>query len=160
MPASGMIFKNFSCVTDSNHPDDRWSRGPSIEQIETSARCYFLFCQPRRKITIRLSDLRAFLSILPLPIGFRKADGTLIYGPWERAAVKLIRAELNVLLRNKQIDKQKDWTNPFKHFWHTDNLPRFAKGLLSEVDYVSVLSTAIFWRKPDMVPAGIKITCT
>jgi voltage-dependent calcium channel L type alpha-1F len=151
----GMILKNFSCVTDSNHPDERWSTGPSIEQIETSARCYFLFCQPRRKITIRLSDLRAFLSILPLPIGFRKADGTLIYGPWERAAVKLIRAELNVLLRDKQIDQQNDWTSPFKHFWHTDNLPIV---LVSEVDYVSVLSISIFWRKPDMVPVGIQNT--
>jgi len=40
-----------------------------------------------------------FLMTLPQPIGFRKTNGQVQYGKVERATERLIRAELNVLIR-------------------------------------------------------------
>jgi hypothetical protein len=158
----GIILENFSCIAEeiSHRPDEAWSLGPSTEQIETISKCYFMFCHRRKKLTVSLSDLRALLCVLPLPIGFRKADGTLVYGPWERAAAKLIRAELNLLLRNKRLERANSW-NPFRPLseWmsirHTEHKQgeRFS---LQEVDFVDVLSASIFWRRPQMIPPNIK----
>ncbi len=161
----GMILENFSFMADesSTHQttDESWSKGPSDDQIEMTAKIFFLFCKRRHKISLRLSDLRAFLCEFPLPIGFRRADGTLMYGKWERAATKIIRAELNVILRDTYIEREMrelsrwDCFRRYISFTEMDRQTEDAR-LVHEVGYETLMKTCLFWRKPDMVPPAIK----
>jgi hypothetical protein len=53
-------------------------------------------CGAKKSDTTRLpsSALHSFLVHLPQPLGFRKPNGKLQYGPWEHACERLIRAEV------------------------------------------------------------------
>ena len=151
----GMILENFSFITDEVTlvPDESWTHGPSNDQIEINSKVFQLFCERRKKLTVRLSDVRAFLCVLPLPLGFRRSDGKLIMGHWEKAAIRIIRGELNVILMAKYQESQSHWWvrwNPFAQ--------KYLQSSIAEVGYIPLLTTCLFWRKPDMVPAAIKDT--
>ena len=53
-------------------------------------------CCAKNSDTTRVpsSALHSFLVHLPQPLGFRKPNGKLQYGPWEHACERLIRAEV------------------------------------------------------------------
>jgi hypothetical protein len=152
----GMILENFSFLAEksleNSTQDERWSNGPSEDQIDMTAKIFFLYCRRRRKISLRVSDLRPFLCELPLPIGFRRADGTLTYGVWERAATKLIRAELNVILNYNRLQRNKPnrWNSLRKRI--TCDTDKDFQTDIHEIDFVTLMETSLFWRKPDMVP--------
>lgn len=151
----GMILDNFSFITDevSHVEDERWSGGPSANQIELLVQGFGMY--DHRSGRMPISALHALLSTLPQPLGFRRRNGTMQYGPWERASERLIRAELNVIIRfrrNELLKSQIHSWNPFGSFMnkHQDKIHK--------IDFVTCMQTCLHWRKPDMVPLLIKQT--
>jgi len=151
----GMILDNFSFITDelSHVEDARWSGGPSTHQIELLAKGFAHF--DNRSGRMPISALHSLLCSLPQPLGFRTRNGALQYGPWERASERLIRAELNVIVRfrrNELLKKQINSWNPFSSITNKNQEKMY------KIDFVTCMQTFLCWRKPDMVPFLIKQT--
>ena len=149
----GMILDNFSFIADeATHVEDaQWSNGASTRQMELLAKCFCMF--DHRTGMMSISALHSLMCTLPQPLGFRKPNGKLAYGPWERASERLIQAELNVIVRYKRnvlLQKQINSYNPFL------NVSSKKQHKVHAIDFVTYMKTLLYWRKPELVPTKIK----
>ena len=151
----GMILDNFSFITDevTHVEDDKWTAGASARQIREIVECFQMFDQ--RSCTIAISAMPSFLCSLPHPLGFRRRDGKLCRGPWEKAVQRLIQAELNILVRHKRETLLKAQINSWNPLVKISNKHQ---DRIHRVEFVDFIKTVLYWRKPDMVPYVIKAT--
>ena len=151
----GMILDNFSFIFDeaSHVEDEKWSGGPSANQVAYLSKAFGM-CD-NRSGRIPISALHTLLCLIPKPLGFRRNDGTLQYGPWERAVERLIRAEMNVIVRFRRNELRKAQDNSLNPFLSMINKHQ---DKIHKIDFVTVMQTCLYWRKPDMVPLIIKQT--
>ena len=151
----GMILENFSFITEeaSHVEDENWSGGPSSNQIGLLVEAFGIYDQRSGRMPI--SALHPLLCSLPKPLGFRRKNGTLQYGSWERSAERLIRAELNVIVRYRHSELLKSQISSWNPILSMTNKHQ---DKVHKVDFLTVMQTCLYWRKPDMVPQIIKET--
>jgi hypothetical protein len=97
----GMILESFEFMVKEATQRDTvsWDNGfIPTNQLMLLVRCFSMLVQ-NTKGFMPVTNLHLFLMTLPQPIGFRKTNGQVQYGKVERATERLIRAELNVLIR-------------------------------------------------------------
>ena len=150
----GVILENFSFIADeaTHIEDERWSSGPSARQVQQIVETFQRFDQRQGSIT--LSAVHSFLCSAEQPVGFRRSDGTLEYGSWERAAEKVIEAELNVIVRSNRLERQNSLRNKLLRIVRMQHLSDTG----NRAEFDDVVKTCVFWRKPKMIPLIIRKT--
>eukprot|EP00960_Hanusia_phi_P041224 754897-Hanusia_phi.AAC.1 len=150
----GMILDNFSYITDdvAQVEDENWTHGASADQVAAMSQTFQKF--DARTGRLPLVSLHAFLMDLPSPLGFRMLDGSVRYGPYDRACELLIRAELNLAMRheNNELRKRHGLLQRFFRFSPPTKKARFVTSVLFE-DLMLVL---LYWRVPRMIPEAVK----
>jgi len=152
-----MILDNFSFMNDTNGKEEsfKWVGGPTARQIQHLATGFAMIDEKRRG-SLPSSKVRMLLSILPRPLGFRKRDGSLEYGPWEQAAERLIRAELNTIVRHRHDEIRERQDSCLYPLHRSLRAIAGRENDVYRVEFVTFMQTCIFWRKADIVPYLIK----
>ena len=150
----GLILDNFSYITEDIglEEDALWSTGPSEDQLLVLRDVFMMY--DLQTGYVPLSSLHALLSDLPLPLGYRRTDGTIRFKQDDSAAEQLVRAELNLAIRHRNemiIQVNRDW---FRRLGILSKMkpPLFVNG----VDFETVVVTLVHWRLPNMVPNIVK----
>jgi len=161
----GMILDNFSFITDQigavDDPD--WNGGATAPQIVHLASIFSAHAGESQFLP--LWAVTALLRDMPEPIGFRavKNPSVVIWGGRERTAEKLIRAQLNVIVKSRRQN------------WHLAHSGDVAGGVMARIrrlglklfssreehtldyiDFHEFILTAVAWRKPTLLPVWVK----
>ena len=148
----GLILDNFSYITEDvgHHEDSSWSEGPSEGQLEELCNVFKRYDCGTGFVPVK--SLGTILEQLPMPIGYREADGELNL-KHAYAHELLIRAELNLCIRQRRFNKaeedRKRWFRMFKK-------PEVKEVFINSVDFETMFTTIVFWRLPSLVPGIVQ----
>ena len=147
----GMILDNFSFITDevAEVQDDEWATGPTTKEVVAMAEVFEGFDTGTSQIS--LSAVHALLLEFHQPLGFKTKYGDVEYGKMEKAAEKLIRAELNVLVRQRRHQH----SGPSNSLFSIPSLFK-KRHVVASVSFEELMMTTLYWRKPSMVPNYVK----
>eukprot|EP00960_Hanusia_phi_P073242 767965-Hanusia_phi.AAC.4 len=157
----GMILDNFAFITDqvAEVEDEEWEKGASSGQVMEISRIFQEFTLGSSYVG--LASVHVLMRQIPTPLGFRTPDGKLRFGKEEKTAEKLIRAELNVLSRQRRIDNMKTQKSNLMARMRHFVLQRFLNTedkYLTRISFEELVLTMLYWRKPSMVPREVKRT--
>jgi hypothetical protein len=145
--------------------DSAWQRGATADQIQGLALIFERFAAGTTSISIDAA-VSALLWEFPTPMGFNVGLGCYERKAHDRAAQKMIRAELSLLLRQRfsiEASKGRDGESIWKHItgaltsgsW-VDPPRRFVNGITFE----EAMQTIFHWRKPSLIPEWARIRRT
>ena len=143
--------------------DSAWQRGATADQIQGLALIFERFAAGTATISIEAA-VSALLWEFPTPLGFNVGLGCHEREAYDRAAQKMIRAELSLLLRQRftiEASKRKNGDTIWKRAisavtsgsW-VDAPRRFVNGITFE----EAMQTTFYWRKPSLIPEWAKIS--
>ncbi|EKX53939.1 hypothetical protein GUITHDRAFT_132377 [Guillardia theta CCMP2712] len=155
----GMILDNFAFITDqvAEVEDEEWEKGASSGQVMEISRIFQEFTLGSSYVG--LASVHVLMRQIPTPLGFKTRDGKLRFGKEEKTAEKLIRAELNVLSRQRRIDSMKTQKANVIARIRNMIMQRFLKTedkYLTRISFEELVLTMLYWRKPTMVPREIR----
>ena len=156
-----VIIEELRIVTDElgQTEDQAWRRGATADQIQNIVKSFERHSAGTAYISANaaVSDL---LWELPPPLGFNIGMGYYEREVYGRMARRMIRAELNILLRNRFIQEaalnaRLAHAPRWRKFLHeaasgawTEQSHRFVNG----VKYEDVMLIFLRWRKPSLIP--------
>ncbi len=140
-------------------------RGATADQIQGLALIFERFAAGTTSISIDAA-VSALLWEFPTPLGFNVGLGCYEREAHDRAAQKMIRAELSLLLRQRfsiEASKGRDGESIWKHItggltsgsW-VDPPRRFVNGITFE----EAMQTIFHWQKPSLIPEWARIRRT
>ena len=148
----GMILDNFSFITDdvALQEDDQWSSGASAEQIQGCAEAFarhenYEGCLP-------ITSMHQLMMDMQKPLGFRTWKGTATMKRRDRIQELLVRAELNVLLRESHLKS----AEPPKGLRRLLGFRRNKTAESKMLTFETVMLVLLHWRKADLVPPIVK----
>jgi len=157
----GMILQNFSYITeDASHVEDaEWSAGPSLRQVEELHEIFLKYSDAAEMF--HPEDTLILMKAFPPPLGFRSSGEETKIGRLDRAAARLVRAELNLLLRERRGRTE---------FRNSSTIPISRVALLlskartwfegrddcTQVTFEDVVTVMLFWRLPALIPDSLK----
>eukprot|EP00282_Hemiselmis_andersenii_P000529 CAMPEP_0114161436 /NCGR_PEP_ID=MMETSP0043_2-20121206/28932_1 /TAXON_ID=464988 /ORGANISM="Hemiselmis andersenii, Strain CCMP644" /LENGTH=520 /DNA_ID=CAMNT_0001257627 /DNA_START=42 /DNA_END=1601 /DNA_ORIENTATION=+ len=158
-----MILDKFGFITDEVAQVETadWSNGSSTGQIEELTSIYRTLAN--RDGYVAISILEPLLEKWPLPLGFRREDGSIQRDEADVAAVKLIKAELTVIAMREQVRLEKEQEAKKGHLQRVKKwLLSFTqekqvfKRSISAMGFIDMVLTILYWRLPTMVPTSVK----
>ena len=100
---------------------------------------------------------------LPVPIGFRIDEDHWEYDEQERAAQRLIRAELNVILLHSNMRAEQQqiewgwlWALPGISHIRQQTARMASRRFINGVRFQDVAMVLTYWRKPSLIPEAVK----
>ena len=145
----GLILDNFSYITeDVGHEEDpMWTDGPSENQL-IAVRDVFQRYDLGTGF-VPTSSIPALLNEIPVPLGYREADGRLCRKD-EYATELLIRAEVNLCMRRQRAQNiEKDRKRWFKK-------PEIKQVYVNGIDFDTLIAIIVYWRLPSLVPGLVQ----
>ena len=156
-----VIIEELKSVTDElGHAEDpAWQRGATADQIQCLALIFEKFAAGTASISIEAAT-SALLWEFPTPLGFNIGLGCHEREEYDRAAQKMIRAELSLVLRQRLVTEASIHRNG-KTIWKritntvswVDPPRRFVNGIV----FQEAMQIIFHWRKPSLIPEWARI---
>jgi hypothetical protein len=153
----GMILDNFAFIMDEESDEDKYDmdKQPSTNQVFLISEIFKSYDFTRTGM-VALSFLHRMMLDCPPPLGFGR-----VYGPQEDAALKMIRAELNVLVRGRVIAKRRRQTWWTRAFWSVFKTCfgdfKQNENFFKSMSFEDFMLTIVSWRKHDRLPSAMQL---
>jgi hypothetical protein len=90
------------------------------------------------------------MNAFPYPMGHRLRSGEIQFGESDRVMLRLVRAELNVIVMEARDLEVEINEGTWRGWWI--KIRGLAPSTKPSVNFEDLMNTLVYWRKPDLVP--------